>query len=74
MRLELHETGQIQVEGTSMTPPAAGAAWAPPTPAATQDDFDDDRIEALERLAKLHASGALTDAEFAAEKRRVLGG
>ncbi len=65
---------QIQVEGTSMTPPAAGAAWAPPTPAATQDDFDDDRIEALERLAKLHASGALTDAEFAAEKRRVLGG
>ena len=56
------------------TAPAAGAAWAPPTPAATQDDFDDDRIEALERLAKLHATGALTDAEFAAEKRRVLGG
>jgi len=64
----------IQVEGTSMTAPASGAAWAPPTPGATQDDFDDDRIEALERLATLHASGALTDAEFAAEKRRVLGG
>jgi hypothetical protein len=64
----------IQVEGTAMTAPAAGTGWAPPTPGATQDDFADDRIEALERLAKLHASGALTDAEFAAEKRRVLGG
>jgi Short C-terminal domain len=38
------------------------------------DDPGDDRIEQLERLAKLHDSGALTDAEFAAEKARVLGG
>ena len=38
------------------------------------DDDGDDRIEQLERLAKLHDSGALTDAEFAAEKARVLGG
>ncbi len=64
----------IQVEGTSMPPPNAGGGWAPPTAPAPQDDFDDDRIEALERLAKLHAAGALTDAEFAAEKRRILDG
>ena len=32
-----------------------------------------DSISALERLAALHRAGALTDAEFAAEKRRVLG-
>jgi hypothetical protein len=38
------------------TPPAAAA----------------DPIGQLERLAALHASGALTDAEFAAEKARVL--
>ena len=34
----------------------------------------DDRLARLERLAALHASGALTDAEFAAEKARILGG
>ena len=32
----------------------------------------DDRVAALERLAALHASGALTADEFAAEKRRLL--
>lgn len=31
-----------------------------------------DQIDALERLARLHQSGALTDAEFAEQKRRVL--
>ncbi len=33
----------------------------------------DDRVAALERLAALKASGALTEAEFAAEKARILG-
>ncbi|MEP9394614.1 SHOCT domain-containing protein [Gordonia sp. VNQ95] len=33
----------------------------------------DARLDALERLAALHASGALTTAEFEAEKRRLLG-
>ncbi len=33
-----------------------------------------DHIEALERLAKLHQSGALTDSEFAAQKARLLDG
>lgn len=33
----------------------------------------DDRLAQLERLAKLRDSGALTDEEFAAEKRRLLG-
>ncbi len=32
-----------------------------------------DQIEALERLARLHQSGALTDAEFAAQKSQLLG-
>lgn len=32
----------------------------------------DDRVAQLERLAQLRASGALTDAEFEAEKRRLL--
>lgn len=35
---------------------------------------DDDRIEDLERLAKLRDSGALTEEEFEREKARILGG
>lgn len=34
----------------------------------------DDRLERLERLAALRASGALDDAEFTREKARILGG
>jgi len=55
---------QLGVQPATMvfaTPPAAA-----PGPA--------DHIAQLERLAALHASGALTDAEFAEEKARVLGG
>lgn len=69
---------RIQVAGSSsvMPPPNAGGAagWGPPTAAsaASAADETDDRLEALERLARLHESGALTDAEFAAEKRRIL--
>jgi len=33
----------------------------------------DDRISRLERLAKLREQGALTEAEFQAEKARILG-
>jgi hypothetical protein len=33
----------------------------------------DDRIRQLERLAQLHASGALSQEEFEAEKHRLLG-
>jgi Short C-terminal domain len=45
-----------------------------PPPAVSDGQTDsDDRIEQLERLAKLRESGALSAAEFEAEKRRVLG-
>jgi hypothetical protein len=33
---------------------------------------DDDRLERLERLAALHASGEISDEEFAASKREIL--
>jgi hypothetical protein len=47
-----------------------GLPAPPPAPGAAADDA----IAGLERLAKLHASGALTDAEFTAAKARLLGG
>jgi hypothetical protein len=49
-------------------PPPGTSAAPPPGP-----DPETAKIDQLERLAKLHASGALTDAEFADQKARVLG-
>jgi hypothetical protein len=40
----------------------------PPAPAASNAD----RIAELKQLADLHAQGVLTEAEFAAEKQRIL--
>ena len=47
------------------------AAPAGSTPAAASED--DARLARLERLGDLHQRGVLTDAEFAAEKSRLLG-
>ena len=46
---------------------AEAVAQAAPAPAGR------DPIEQLKDLAELHASGVLTDAEFAAQKAKVLG-
>lgn len=46
---------------------------APAPPPPVQDDGED-RIALLERLVKLREMGALTDEEFAEEKRRILDG
>jgi Short C-terminal domain len=43
-----------------------------PAVAGTSDAGNGSAVDALERLANLHERGALTDAEFAAEKRRLL--
>jgi hypothetical protein len=47
--------------------PAGYAEPPPPPPAA-------DPVERLGELARLHEQGALTDAEFAAAKSRILAG
>jgi hypothetical protein len=49
--------------------PHRGEPAAAPAPSA-----EDARLERLGRLAELHASGVLDDAEFAREKERVLSG
>jgi len=51
---------------------AAAATMGAMTPGA-QPAPADDELSKLERLAKLHESGALTDEEFATEKKRLLG-
>ncbi|MDV6296537.1 SHOCT domain-containing protein (plasmid) [Rhodococcus aetherivorans] len=51
---------------SSPVPAAAG-----PAPAAAPQDVDV-MLAQLERLGRLHASGVLTDAEFTAQKARLL--
>jgi hypothetical protein len=41
--------------------------------AAASGSGDDDELTRLERLGQLHASGVLTDAEFAEQKAKILG-
>jgi Short C-terminal domain len=46
---------------------AAPPAYAPPAPEAP------DTLSQLKQLGELHASGVLTDEEFAAQKAKILG-
>ena len=53
---------------------AAQAAAPPPPPApAAAPAAGDDAIAQLQQLADLKAQGILTDAEFAAQKAKILG-
>lgn len=49
-------------------PPASAPAPAPAAPAGMTQD----QIDRLKQLAQLKESGVLTDAEFQAEKQRIL--
>ena len=44
---------------------------APPAPAAPSAD---DRLDQLQKLGELQAAGVLTDAEFEAQKAKILAG
>jgi hypothetical protein len=48
-------------------------AAPPPPPAAPAPAPVDPTVEKINQLAQLHASGALTDEEFAAAKAQALG-
>ncbi|GAB5903802.1 MULTISPECIES: SHOCT domain-containing protein [Mycobacteroides] len=61
-----------RVRSTRSSPPSP---LNNPQPTSSYEPSDDGvRIEQLKSLAALRDSGALTEAEFEAEKRRVLGG
>jgi hypothetical protein len=65
---EMNDRMQALLERGLFTGPAGVAATAPaPVPPVTVDPLDQ-----LKRLGELRAAGALTEAEFAAEKARVL--
>jgi hypothetical protein len=52
--------------------PAPAAYEPPPPPEPAPAESPTDRITALKDLAELHEAGVLTDAEFSAEKARIL--
>lgn len=61
---EQAEEAQKQAQQAQMQ----AAAAPPPAPAKPSQD----RIDQLSKLAALHDSGALTDAEYESEKQRLL--
>jgi hypothetical protein len=60
------EQAEEQAQPADAPPPPQAA---PPPPA----DSSDPTVEKIKQLAELHASGALTDEEFAAAKAKALG-
>jgi Short C-terminal domain len=71
-----YKAGQRRTEQNQYTEQAAYSqtqAAPPPTAPAPAPAGPPDSTSALERLAKLHESGALNEEEFAAAKSKLLG-
>jgi hypothetical protein len=68
------ESGRLPFESPSMPPIVAVATGEAPPTGAREPSDEGVRLERLKTLAALRDSGALTEAEFEAEKRRILDG
>ncbi|MBX3058127.1 MAG: SHOCT domain-containing protein [Anaerolineae bacterium] len=66
---ELTDAEVAAMEADDDAPAAAATPSAPAAPAAPPDDY----ITQLERLGALRDQGILTDEEFEAKKRQILG-
>lgn len=65
---------QAQQQPTAPPPAEYAAPATPPAEApAPAGGITDDALDRLQKLSALHASGALTDEEFAAAKAKILG-
>jgi hypothetical protein len=65
-------TGREQTLIAALQAAQAGTSSQPFAPTAPAADSGISAVDALTKLSALHQSGALTDAEFAAEKTRIL--
>ena len=70
-RWQTQADAQAYQEQQYQQPPQQVYAAPPPAPAATDSD---DLIEKLQKLGQLRDQGILTDAEFEAQKAKVLAG
>lgn len=62
------QEAQQQAPAPQYVAPAPEPQYTQPAPASSNAD----RLAELKQLADLHTQGVLTDAEFAAEKQRIL--
>jgi hypothetical protein len=74
VRIEWDEVPDVRARARqraerNVTPGRAGRR----RPRNRPKDRFDDRMRRLEKLARLHAAGELTDAEFAEQKRKLFG-
>jgi hypothetical protein len=75
-RVSRRQAGRWAAQGQYPDQQAYGAPPQQPTYAPEREAPEadgDDVIDQLERLGRLHTSGVLTDAEFEAQKAKVLG-
>ena len=66
-RVQRRQQARWAAESQAPSPVVASQPLPPPAPDTEA------LLSALERLATLHAGGVLTDAEFQAQKARILG-
>ncbi|MCA5894953.1 SHOCT domain-containing protein [Isoptericola sp. NEAU-Y5] len=72
-RVSRRQAGRWASQEEYAAPPQQYAQPAPPPPAPAAAAGGSDVIAQLERLGQLRDNGVLTDAEFAAQKARLLG-
>jgi hypothetical protein len=68
-----NKNAAAQQQAAPEAAPAEAPAPAPAPPAAAPAAGESDKVAQLTQLAALKDSGALTEAEFEAEKAKVLG-
>ncbi|MCK9794864.1 SHOCT domain-containing protein [Isoptericola sp. 4D.3] len=73
-RVSRRQAGRWAAQEEYAPPPQQQAYAAPPPQAAPAPAGGSDVIAQLERLGQLRDNGVLTDAEFAAQKARLLAG
>ena len=63
-----------QAEADAYEQQQQAAQYAPPPPPPPAAPSTDDKLGQLKELGELHAAGVLTDAEFEAQKAKILAG
>lgn len=68
------EAAQAEPAYDEPAPAAPAPVYAAPAPAAPAPDMTSDRLDQLKTLGELKESGVLTEAEFQAQKAKILAG
>ncbi|WP_327326806.1 SHOCT domain-containing protein [Streptomyces sp. NBC_01210] len=72
-RVSRRQAGRWAQQDDQQQQPQATAPAPAPTPPAPPGDDMSNKIDQLKQLGDLKAQGVLTEEEFAAEKRKILG-